>query len=1814
MSRLGIALRFSSSCLFAAMLISTCGVAQTSPGHATTTASISCTAQNTITADVVALNQPFMLNRLGAAMPQGMVFALKSDVIALPTSPTSQPGPGNAVIRQDKRPRPIVLRVNQGQCLKINFTNWLIPLPTAGDCTSDKSEISSLSPCTKEASVHVNGMELATNVSDDGSWVGANPAGPGSIGSLVKPGNSATYTLLATQEGTYLLHSMGATFGGSNNGSGQVTAGLFGAVIVEPANAEYYRSQVAQADLAQATIGTLPDGHPKLNYLAKFSSGPRAGQYILKMVDDNNNLTYTDLTAIITGPHQGPFPANEFDPIPASPGRNQPFREFTIHYHEMFQAIQAFTQFYPINAGLGGTLSTGQDNLGINYGTGGIGAEVVANRLGVGASADCVDCRFEEFFLSSWALGDPAMVVDIPANRPDNQPSNSPPSPNLLSNFESQFTQWVVGGGTPPAAPLAAPKATLAYFPDDPSNVYHSYIEDHVKFRVLNVGAFLTHVHHQHAHQWLHTPNDPNSSYLDSQMISPGAAFTLEIDYNGSGNRNQTAGDSIFHCHFYPHFAAGMWSLWRVHDVFEAGTVLDSNGRPVTGARALPDGEIATGTPIPAVVPLPTLAMAPLPEKVAIVAATIPGGKQIGYQAQVLGPGNPGYPFFVPGIAGHRAPHPPLDLAYLKDSYGNKQYLDGGLPRHVVLSGHISNNQFNVWDFSKDTDTLMAQQLPEAGTAVEQAAMAYFGTRQHASFTPDGNQANFIVNGLPRKAPGQAENQWGSQQGAPFADPGVDDNGNAVGNVRQYRGANIQTDVVFSKTGTHYPQERFITLWDDVLPTMSGARMPQPFFFRANSGDIVEYWQTNLVPNYYQLDDYQVQTPTDILGQHIHLVKFDVLASDGAANGFNYEDGTFSPQEVQERIKALQTAGGKWFPLPGQPTTLTAQPPPTEICPDSTKSPCNQWFGAQTTVQRWYADPLDGCPWPPCLNDGKGQDRTIRTVFTHDHFGPSTHQQAGLYAGLLVEPPDATWQNSETGQTMGGYKVNPVRPDGGPTDWKANVTNGTGGQDSYREFALEFGDLALAYSASSLPASVCYPLSTQSPLSGCKPYSGSYPTPGTGTPWGWADPGQAVGPSTCGKPKTSPPAPPYACLITGSQSVGTATVNYRSEPLTTRVSSGTTWTGSGPCTPPTCPANSTDLSYAFASIPRATPALNSQPTAGTSIGSAGFEFPIPFTGAQGPDPYTPLLRAYQNDRVQLRVLVGGYLMNHNFSIHGVKWLFEPSAENSGYRDNQAMGISEHFEMQFTMPVSASNSSPGVLLPASDYLYMTGSGVDDLANGHWGLMRAYNASGSQPLADLVPLANNPSGGITPPQSSQSCPANAPQRQYYVAAISPSTTAVTYNQGEAGQKPIQITTPLLYVLADNQGNPLTQAPAAPLVLRAAAGECINVTLYNRFQVPATGGIFNSPDQNSPINNLTVNLYPSPNVGLHPQLVGYDVTKDSGLNVGFNPPQTVAPGAHTPYSWYAGTLTTGANGQVTGTPVELGSVNLLSSDPMEQQPYALIGSLIIEPQNSIWCEAGSSTCSNGNSPPTSLGIPDTTVDVKDSAGSLLFREFVTMIQDNVYLNNGAYFQSVNFGTEPMLYRYNVSNVNFNFLDVSQGFANSLNVADPQTPIFCAQAGTPVRFRMLHPDGQGQFPDSVWTLHGHVWPEEPYVSTNGIPSAAIGDNQDSQWMGARDGFGPQNHFDLVLASAGGSNTVPGDYLYESFPSPEGPAGIWGIFRVTPSATGASCPTAVRQLFAAEGLLASQRVAAVQKASQRPSPPDNSDRFLVRRGTREKQ
>ena len=1745
-----------------------------------------------IKADVVAIPQPIMLNRLGATIPNGFVFALRSDTVT---------NNGNMWLRPGKRPRPVVLRANVGDCLQITFQN-AIPAPKFAQSTPQSPPVA-----TTEVSLHIQGQEWATGPADDGSFVGKNnsslaTAPPTPIPAPAPP-NARTYTLFVKNEGTFLLYTMGDTEG--DPVGGQLSRGLFGALNVQPNGAEWYRSQVSQQDLALATKKNgsgqplkTTDGQPIIDYNAVYPGGSTypdgtpipANTPILKMLDANNNIVHSDLTAIITGPNAGRFPGTSgvnnpeppcnaanngsgatnplFCANPSAPDRKQPYREITIIYHEVGQvATQAFPVFSDPSLGMVSTINAGFDGFAINYGTGGIGAEVYANRIGVGPMGSCVDCKFEEFFLSAWSVGDPAMLVDRPANSsvlpafttapaeppvPNSPPSTTPPvlctaaqlgdtgaAPDPNCANARVPVPGAVNGFPYKLAPLA--KATKVYYPDDPSNVYHSYINDHTKFRIHHGGTVATHVHHQHAHQWLQSPNSDEGAYLDSQMISPGASYTLEMTFNGSGNRNKVVGDSIFHCHFYPHFAAGMWAMWRTHDTFEVGSQIDANGIPVTGTRALPDGEIKAGTPTPAVVPMPTLPMAPMPSSVFIQNGQVVYGTPAAPDPTGAGVTvNPGFPFFIPGIAGARAPHPPLDFA--PDGAGG--FMDGGLPRHIVNGGTIAYEKHDQFDWSKDLATMNATQLPEGGTNVEKVAMNFFKVRCRPSFFPNGAPGGcpstnvtspnmtqntpptgFLVNGLP----------LGPQSGAPFADPAVDDNGKAINVIngvqqkRVYKAAAIQLNVVLNKKGWHFPQQRILTLWQDVKPTLAytpggSGRAPEPLFFRGNSGDIIEYWHTNLVPNYYLVDDFQVRTPTDILGQHIHLVKFDVTSSDGAGNGFNYEDGTFSPNEVQEMIHAINAPGGSWTPCPGcTATTLAPKPPPAAICagPNPPAQCASDWMGAQTTIQRWYLDPVV---------DSQNVDRTLRTVFTHDHFGPSTHQQAGLYAGLVVEPRNSQWKNAEDGSAMGGGTITtpPVRPDGGPTSWKANIVT-TNAPDSYREFMLEFQDLQLAYD------------------------QGSRSAPDPAKDKGWRDATHAVNPTVF--PEFGQVRPRLVSTGNENPITGTQSVNYYNEPVPWRL------------------GQFKDLSYAFDNQT----ALAVNPN-------------IP-----NPDPWTPLMRAYQGDNVQVRTLVGAHVFAHQFNLAGPTWFAEPSWKNSGYRSNQPMGLSEHFELLFKVPSSSAplpmngavRKCPDGMSSANcvDYFYSPSFDETGIAQGLWGIFRSYDPTTT--ATRLQPLPNNsiaPTNNVT----YATCPASLPASQKRVYNI----TAVTAQKALSGQaqspgelvfnsrvmpgassSPGNISTLLgvMFVRSEDLDNNGVLKPGVqiePLILRANAGDCIDINLTNKLD-PSSKVFSHNFNWPAPFNITVPNTTPSDGttqvpaynskmsfyVGLHPQLLSYDAASSYGMNVGWNSKGRADQFANfnetVKYRWYAGKIDRGSNGTLNYTPVEFGALNLFSSDPMFQHPNGVFGQMIIEPAGSTW------QCGD----PGSLGSCDpgseksrASATITSPAGAK-FREFSIMLSDALITSAAGPVNAINYRTEPANHRFAKSGT-----DVSCMTSNTLadptlttptQIGEPQTPIFKADPGDQVRFRMTHPLGTGN--SEVFTIHGHSWQRNPYQKNSTI----IAPNNLSQWMGSRDNHGSSDHFDLVIPKAGGTFSRPGDYLYTTYLPADASSGSWGIFRV---------------------------------------------------------
>lgn len=345
------------------------------------------------------------------------------------------------------------------------------------------------------------------------------------------------------------------------------------------------------------------------------------------------------------------------------------------------------------------------------------------------------------------------------------------------------MSSWVYGDPAPP--------------------ILRAYVGDPSKIRLVHGGVKETHVFHLHNHQWKLEPDCQNSTIIDSISISPQETYTLDI-LHGAGSLNGTIGDVIFHCHLYPHFHEGMWTLWRIHDRLEDGTGM------------LPDGTL-----IPALQPLKDRKRPKMKDE-----------------------NHPGYPNFINGTFGE----PPLQ------------------PPFGVLN-------------------------PDGTNKIEPT---------------DLERANFVENFEP---------------GALYSDtcPCHTDE-NPCHNVRLFELALVQVKVTYNKYGWHDPQGRFFVLKEDLIrhggldeyirKVEAQEIKVEPLVLRANAGDCIEVQLTNLLPEFIKESPFQMKTLTDIVGFHIHLVKFDTIVSDGAANGWNNIAGARQYETLIERFFAnteLQT-------------------------------------------------------------------------------------------------------------------------------------------------------------------------------------------------------------------------------------------------------------------------------------------------------------------------------------------------------------------------------------------------------------------------------------------------------------------------------------------------------------------------------------------------------------------------------------------------------------------------------------------------------------------------------------------------------------------------------------------------------------------------------------------------------------------------------------------------------------------------------------------------------------------------------------------
>ncbi len=278
-------------------------------------------------------------------------------------------------------------------------------------------------------------------------------------------------------------------------------------------------------------------------------------------------------------------------------------------------------------------------------------------------------------------------------------------------------------------------------------------------------------------------------------------------------------GDVIFHCHLYPHFHEGMWTLWRIYDRLEDGK-----------------GKLPDGTSVPPLLLLKDREQPPKKDKL-----------------------HPGYPNFICGEPGEPPRQPPCGVL---DTEGNP----------VVCPSPL----------------------------------------EEANFVENAAPGALYTDTCPCHTTGECSEQDGcSEQDDCSKCPQME---TKCENIKVFEIALVQAKLTYNRYGWHDPEGRFFVLKEE-LERCGGLEsyirmveeqkiQVEPLVIRANAGDCIELRTTNLLPEYLEENAFQLRTRTDIVGHHVHLVKFDTITSDGAANGWNNIAGARKYETLIERFFA----------------------------------------------------------------------------------------------------------------------------------------------------------------------------------------------------------------------------------------------------------------------------------------------------------------------------------------------------------------------------------------------------------------------------------------------------------------------------------------------------------------------------------------------------------------------------------------------------------------------------------------------------------------------------------------------------------------------------------------------------------------------------------------------------------------------------------------------------------------------------------------------------------------------------------------------
>ncbi|PZG22364.1 hypothetical protein C1J01_04050 [Nonomuraea aridisoli] len=705
-----------------------------------------CAGQEPRRFDVSLINVPLFVNRFGDVVPEGRMYVLDKNIAEVRATYARAADPRLGSLND--LIEPLTLRANQGDCIKVRFTNRLNePAPPLNREIRDNAIFTlpgevlrrpgTVTPRPREfapalsvpeidfdpakapnASMHFDGLDYDVKRSD-GTAVGNNPD------STARPGETITYSLHANTQGEFQFKD-GADFTSQQtrpidrNGDvrfiGSHAFGAFGVFVIEEPGATWVDSHTGEP-LESGTRAVI-----------KRPNGVDFREHVLFMHDEVEAEP-----GILTR-----F-CRARDDVPSSSS------ECVRPTREQLRLLTRGTL-----PGLGGgdadALVQGEIPVKLEWFAFNYRAEPGYNREEVGCPEarrnaqgfDAERCIGEETSLSSWPFGDP-------------------------------------GGG---------------------DLVFENYRAEPTQIRLLNPAEFETHTFHWHVNRWMFDPEDEGgideisrpdhltrrTNILDVQAVSPGSHYGL-VAQGGAGAEREgkpaTFGDVIFHCHLYPHFATGMWGLNRTLDKLSDGTRKNPDGTPVPPLSPLPDFDYQPEIPGRQPPPAPT-------------------------------PQMPGFPFFVPGVFGFKAPKPPL--------------------------------------------------------GVEQRA-------------PDGD---FPPTPLERAA----ADPGAQMPGAFFQDPCPPGRP-----VKVFKVAVIQIEQQYNpELEWTNPQARVYVLQSDKRAVLNGKK-PEPFAPILNVGDCVVYKMTNELPRRFGGTVFDRLQITNEVSIHQHMVHFDVLSSDGAANGWNYDQG-----------------------------------------------------------------------------------------------------------------------------------------------------------------------------------------------------------------------------------------------------------------------------------------------------------------------------------------------------------------------------------------------------------------------------------------------------------------------------------------------------------------------------------------------------------------------------------------------------------------------------------------------------------------------------------------------------------------------------------------------------------------------------------------------------------------------------------------------------------------------------------------------------------------------------------------------------------